>query len=307
MDKIIPVRACFDAYGDWSGAYLRGGKYGVTDLLQPARIVHLQHRHEKELPQENVAEKIKAFQGNAWHAFFEKNLRKANNSDAYKNRFLVEAKIINIILGERIAGKIDLYDLVLDKLSDWKVTGTYKAKVGDYEDWEEQLNIYAWFLRSYGLITKEVSIIMICPDWNKWEQLRDPKYPEAMITEIPLNIWLLDTTEDLIHTRVRLLKDTENLPDEELPECTQMDMWLKSSTFALMEPKKDRATRVLPSMQEMEEYIAYREQTKKPLKPGYTIVERKAERTRCENYCRVNGFCNQYQQYCMEKTAEEVE
>jgi hypothetical protein len=87
MELIVPVRAAFDAYNDWSGAYIKGGDYGVTQLLDPPRVVHLRLRHEHELPPESIKDKWKAFQGNAWHAFFEKQLRKANNMPEYKDRF----------------------------------------------------------------------------------------------------------------------------------------------------------------------------------------------------------------------------
>ncbi len=34
---------------------------------------------------------------------------------------------------------------------------------------------------------------------------------------------------------------------------------------------------------------------------GYAIEVRPGERTRCEKYCQVNGFCSQYQKYLKEK------
>lgn len=300
MENIIPIRAAFDAYNDWSGAYIKGGDYGVTQLLDPPRLVHLRLRHEHELPPEPVKDKWKAFQGNAWHAFFEKNIRKANNMPEYKDRFIVEGKVWDKIFGVKLAGKIDVYDTVDKCLYDYKVTGAYKLKMQDYADWERQLNVYAWFLNQCKFEVKHIAIIAVVPEWNHWESEKDRLYPDEVFTLVPLNIWSHDEQEVYVHTKVKQLLETAELEDNDLPLCSDEDRWIKPATFALMEPGKKRATRVLGSREEMEKYINYRAEQGKPILSNFTIDERKSSPTRCMDYCRVNGFCKQHQAYLAE-------
>jgi len=305
MELIVPVRAAFDAYNDWSGAYIKGGDYGVTQLLDPPRVVHLRLRHEHELPPESIKDKWKAFQGNAWHSFFEKQLRKANNMPEYKDRFIVEGKVWDKIFGVKLAGKLDVYDTWENHLYDYKVTGSYKLKMGDYADWETQLNVYAWFLKQCKFPVDYISIIAIVPEWDKYALERDRLYPEEVMTAIPLKLWGHADQEQYVHGRIKQMLETKDLPDNDLPLCSDKDRWIKPSSFALKEPGKSRATRVLGSLEEMEGYINYRAEQGKPILSNYKIEERKSVPTRCLEYCRVNGFCKQHQAYLAELEFEE--
>ena len=301
MENIIPIKAAFDAYSNWGGVYIKAGDYSVTDILNPPRVVHLRNRHKHELPQQTIMQLLKAFQGNAWHAFLEKQLRAANHKPEWRDQFLIEAKFWELIEGRKISGKLDTYYLPEKTLYDYKVTSIYKAIFGDYEDWETQLNVYAWFLNRCKFPVDKIRIICIHPEWKEFEMMKDPRYPRQPIHEIELNVWPTDLQTGEVTKRIVTLRDTETLSDDDLPECTPADMWLKDSTFALMEPGKKRATRVLSSMDEMTRYIDYRASKGTPIDPNYKIVEREAERTRCDTYCEVSGFCNQDAEYRINK------
>jgi hypothetical protein len=293
MDSIIPIAAAFDAYTNWDGLFIRGGHYSVTDLLDSPRIVQLKKRHRHELPPAGVEDLLSAFQGNAWHSAMEKNLRRAAAKPEWRNRFLIEAKFWERVEGRKITGKLDCYDAHTNTLYDFKVTSTYKAIFGDYTDWEVQLNVYAWFLKLNEFAVDAIKVICIHPTWNKYEMMKDPKYPRHPIHEVPLRVWPFEEQEELIKVRVRALRESEPLADDDLPPCTDKDMWIKETRYAIKEEGKKRATRVVTSQAEVDKYLAYKASTGHPLGP-HTVEVRPGERTRCNNYCSVNVFCSQH-------------
>jgi hypothetical protein len=70
-------------------------------------------------------------------------------------------------------------------------------------------------------------------------------------------------------------------------------MWEKQTTYAVKKIDGVRAKSVHKTLEEAQASLSQ-------LK-GYAIEVRPGERTRCEKYCQVNGFCSQYQKYLKEK------
>ena len=79
-----------------------------------------------------------------------------------------------------------------------------------------------------------------------------------------------------------------------LPPCTPDQMWEKPTSYAIMKEGNKRATSVHTSVLEAQEALT-------TVKGKAEIVTRPGERTRCETFCQVNSFCNQYQQYLQDK------
>jgi hypothetical protein len=81
---------------------------------------------------------------------------------------------------------------------------------------------------------------------------------------------------------------------DELPFCTPLQMWEKPTTYAVKKIGNVKARNVCNTDEEARAKVAeYGE--------GYEIEVRQGERTRCANFCSVNRFCNQYQQYLSTK------
>ena len=74
--------------------------------------------------------------------------------------------------------------------------------------------------------------------------------------------------------------------EDRLPLCSSEEMWAKPDTFAIKEKGKARAKRVLNSEEEAREYIGDNK--------NLAIEFRKGERTRCEGYCAVSEYCDQF-------------
>jgi hypothetical protein len=71
-------------------------------------------------------------------------------------------------------------------------------------------------------------------------------------------------------------------------------MWEKPTTYAVKKVGNKRATNVFNTKEEADVKM-------EDLGKGYEVEIRKGERTRCESYCLVNNWCNQYQTYLKEQ------
>jgi len=113
-------------------------------------------------------------------------------------------------------------------------------------------------------------------------------------------MWTQQQQEDYLIDRMELHIKEEDTPDDDLPACSREDRWERfpngtTVQYALLKTKKaKRATRVLNTL---EEALAYARQAKGFTNESYIEI-RYAQRTRCENYCGVNQFCNHYEAYC---------
>ena len=117
-------------------------------------------------------------------------------------------------------------------------------------------------------------------------------YPDAPIKVIPIQLWPMETREQFIKDRINIhsnaLFDLET--GDELPYCTPEQMWEKETTYAVKKIGNVRARNVCATEEEakakVEEYGK-----------GHEIEVSKGERTRCQNFCPVSQFCNQYAEY----------
>jgi hypothetical protein len=66
-------------------------------------------------------------------------------------------------------------------------------------------------------------------------------------------------------------------------------MWEKPTSYAIKKDGGVRAKSVHKTLEEAQEALS-------TLK-GYSLEVREGERTRCEKYCQVSGFCSQYKTY----------
>jgi hypothetical protein len=72
-------------------------------------------------------------------------------------------------------------------------------------------------------------------------------------------------------------------------------MWEKPTTFAIMKAGGVRAKKVCATQEEADALI-------KTKFPGHEVEVREGGRTRCESFCQVAPFCEQYKLYQQEKS-----
>jgi hypothetical protein len=271
--------------------YSRGeADISATQLIQPPRIVQLKRRHEHEI-EEDASDRIWALLGQTCHAILER----ADQTGAFhEERIWIERR------GWKISGQSDvyidtqfnvekgIYEKVPPTIRDYKLTKTMTTAF-DHPEWAEQTNILAHLWREKGFPVAKLEIVCIYRDWSKVIALRTNDYPPACQT-FKQPLWDESKTEDYIDHRVNLHQKAAEIPDEFLPPCTPKEQWRKDPKYAVMHPKKAKAVRVLDTQDAAENYI---ETVLKGARVHY-VEFRPGASTRCEMFCDVKPFCNQY-------------
>ena len=275
--------------------------YSVTTLKTPPRIVQLQRRHKEELT-EDVIDNLWSMFGSMAHNMLEEH----GSDDA-----VTEKRFYLTISDKVISGQVDHYNDGV--ITDYKVTSAWTLVYGSrVKEWEEQLNMYAYLCRKNYLPVNHIRIVTILRDWDRNKALQNQDYPQTPIKIIPITLWTHDEQEQFIEGCVMKQSNAEYDEDEFLPHCTSEEMWERPSTYAVMKEGRKTAVRVFDSAQEAWEYGRDNKLVDDNSGdtsyfigwlPNYSLTTRPGKRTRCEEYCNVNSFCNVYQNYLKEKGA----
>jgi len=255
----------------------------ATQLLNSPKIVALTKKFEEELEQD-VSDMVWSIFGTAIHGVLE------HGKD---DNHIVEERLHATFDGWRISGAIDLQIVTgPDKISirDYKTTSAW-AVMNEKIEWEQQLNIYAWLVETCKLkIVESVGIVAIIRDWSRREAAKNPDYPQSPVKEIPINLWPYQQREDFISERISKHSECEfhMETDEELPPCTPEEMWEKPTTYALKKKGGVRAIKVYETMEDAERACDEK---------VHEIEVRLGSRTRCESFCPVNNYCQQWRDY----------
>ena len=256
----------------------------VTQLINSPKIVALTKKFEDELEQD-VSEMIWSLFGSAVHAILE------HGKD---ENHIVEQRIHALVDGFKISGAIDLQikgDNFID-IRDYKTVSAW-AVMNEKIEWEQQLNIYAWLVeRAKNIPVASVGIVAIIRDWNRRDAATKEGYPEAPIKELPIRLWPFEEREEFVRARINAHVEAEFAieTDSDLPPCTPQEMWEKPTIWAIKKIGGVRAK----SLHETEE--GANKALEKSGK-GYEIEVRKGGRTRCESFCPVNTYCQQWREY----------
>jgi hypothetical protein len=247
--------------------YTSGGDISVTKLIDAPQRRTLYKKY-REFVVEDVSERIWSLMGQAVHTVLE---RAGTNA-------LVEKRLYADIGGWSVSGQFDRLHLGDATLQDYKVCSVYKAS-GDL-GWERQLNCLRWLSNKNGLQVDRLQVVAIFRDWKQSEAKRNPSYPPRNVMVIEVPTWSLEQTEQYIAERVAAHRSSEQ---GEQVECSEDERWYSGTSFALMKDGGKRAKKVAATPEELGE-----------IPPGHSIVERPGLNRRCEDYCEVAPFCEQY-------------
>lgn len=273
-----------DSYSDG------GADFSATGLLQPPQIRMLKKRYESEISTD-VSDRIWILLGQSVHNILER----ANESNTES---LTEQRMFVDIDRYKISGQADSIAIEDKILKDYKVTSVWSvisALKDGKPEWEQQLNIYAYlYKQTFKQDISALNIIAIMRDWNKSGMLRNKDYPKCSVAVIPIPLWSEEEQLDFIRERIEKHTDAEVIWDAlgELPKCTPEERWAKPDTYAVMKKGRKSALRLLPTEEQAKEYIGDQD---------LSIEFRKGVSTRCEGYCEVSQFCNQYRESMSEK------
>jgi len=260
----------------------------VTGLLAPPRQAALKEIHEDDLT-EDVADRTYALYGQLIHLLLERAGEQDRNA-------LTEERLFTEVGGWTISGQTDTITLTEEEgwvVSDYKFVTAYKFK-RDYSgelvmpvDYERQLNMYAHLLRENGFRVDELKIVAIYRDWSKMEAKRDGNYPQLGAETHDVKLWSADEAREFMEERVRLHQDAETA----LPLCDDEERWAKPDKYALMStPTSVRARKLFDT-----EVSAVTWAYENKIKEGWVVEHRPGVNTRCENYCLVSEYCEQFQ------------
>jgi len=286
-----------DIFTTFNDHYHKKGDYSVTDLIAPPRIVALKTRYPECEKSISMMQSTASLIGTGVHAYIERLLK------PWESKYSLEQTLTTKILKRTLSGTYDI--LVNGKnLFDIKTCKTWKL-IFDPEmtEWVEQQNIYRWLLKQSDEDVESLNIIAVFLDWQEGMLVRSKTYPREPMQVFPLPVWPDEKTKEFVIRRLTMHMDCEELPDDELPECTPEERWERfpegvTKKYAVMKtPKAARAMRVLISRKETEKFC----RSSKNLTSESFVEIRYATRTRCERYCKVNSKCNYYNMYMRAK------
>ena len=259
-------------------SYSRGdASYSATGLLRPPRMAAL-FDDPNNIMFRDVSQNLWTLFGTAVHSILE---------DSKHPDFITEERLYCCVSGIKLSGAIDVQHVQSDGtrvLQDYKTRKAYGVMNNDSD--EKQLNIYAYIAHKNGIKVSGLQIINFVKDWSKHEAARKPDYPpqDIFIQDIPL--WPIEQTEAFVMERIAAHEEARagNLPD-----CTNEERWLRDDKFAVMKEKRVRAVRVFDSQEEAETFIAAQKDADK-----HTIDHRRGQPLRCEQFCDVSDYCDQF-------------
>jgi len=262
----------------------------VTEILNSPRIVHLKRLHWDDLEQD-AADMVWSLFGSAVHEILQ------HGKD---DHHIVEERLNTTFENWKISGAIDLQEVYEDGIviSDYKVTGAW-AVMNEKDDWHYQLNSYAWFVEKVkGIKVTKLQIIAIVRDWSRRDALTRQGYPKAPIVTIDIPLWTFEEREAYVKRRLNLHNETFFAihAGGSVPECTPEEMWEKPESFAVMKEGGARARSVHDKLVDAENALASAKQKAKK-NEQFFIEHRPGVRTRCEGFCQVAPFCDQFKTY----------
>lgn len=275
-NKLNLPQAVVDAIIAANEEYSRGDStISISELLTPPRIIALRRRHKDEIV-EDVADLVFSLIGTSIHD----KLEAANSIGISEKRLFTE------VLGWRISGKFDHFNLEKGRLTDYKMVTGWKVRNGEPDpDFEKQLNLYAELLDRSSYSVSSLCNVCFIRDWSKRQAAREPSFPQQQVVEIEVPLWPKEKRVAFLEERVRLHQAAQS--SEVPPLCTEEERWAKPPKYAVTKAGRKRAIKLCDSRAEAYMWIQGQTDSRN------MIVEvRPAENIRCEHYCNVARFCD---------------
>lgn len=213
----------------------------------------------------------------------------------FENRIFVTLEINGIPIV--ISGQIDYWRETTGKIRDYKITSRWVSTDGVKNEWEKQMNIYAFLLRESGHDPKSATIEAIYRDWSKTMAARDSSYPQKQIEQFDVQLWEPNRAKEYVIERIKShLRALSCDKEEEIVGCSKEERWERNEEFAVTKPGRSRALRVLDSREEAETWISEHKRAGESM----SIEHRQGTSTRCISYCPVSQFCSYYKYFVKE-------
>ncbi|WP_147613044.1 DUF2188 domain-containing protein [Treponema pectinovorum] len=254
------------------------GSVSATTLNKGVKEIILTERYYDDLSVD-ASDSIWAVFGTAVHSIFEK----------FEDGNFHEEKIETKVLNTTVTGTVDSYDMKNGIIYDWKTASVYKVMLGDFKDWKQQGLVYAMLLKEQGLDVNKCRFIALLKDHSKSKARTDDSYPQSPVFVYEFDVFEedIESTKLRVAEKIKLLEESEDKTDEEIPVCTKEERWADDDKFAVMKNGRKTAIRVFGDKTDAENLLA-------TLGAGHFIERRPAQDRKCGDYCICKDFCSYY-------------
>ena len=193
------------------------------------------------------------------------------------------------IEGFTIGGK---FDLILEgRVRDLKMTSVWSyLKQKSVGQWRLQGSLYRW-LNPEKVKHDELFIQYLLLDWHNSGIKRDPNYPPIPVPTRSIDLLGYEETEHWVRNKLGLLKQYIGAPEDQIPECSDEDLWRDDPKFKYYsDPAKaalgGRSTKNFDNQADAEIHKANLGKGAIVAVPGLV---------RACNYCPAAPICSQFQ------------
>lgn len=306
----LAVWLASDSY-DFSSAGRRA--ISATSFLKPVRQILLRERLTKENKiTPDVADFIASRLGHAIHDSIESAwvegyapaLRKLGFPEKLIARVQVNPKVADPegiqvwleqrtereLLGYTISGK---FDMVLDGvLQDNKSTSVYTYMLGSKDDdYCKQGSIYKW-LNPDKITADHMNIQFIFTDWSRAQAKQNPKYPQQRVLEHRVELMSVAETEAWMTQKLRDLEKVADLPEDQLPFCSDKDLWRGDDVYKYYSNPLKTDGKSSKNLASASEAAAYMNE-----KGGKGVVLKVGGKVKACGYCPAFDICTQKDAY----------
>jgi len=254
-----------------------GGWRSVTELIGPAPLAALKHKHPEAIEAvKNESVNVWALFGTATHQLLE--MAAGKEPDLYPESYMSHR-----IGGHLITGTADLIykDGSEVVLCDWKTTKAYSLVFPEkIAEWEAQLNIYAYILHKEQMYNVDkIEVVALIKDWDKYKAMQGSGYPKADKMVLPLTMWSSEQTEEYILDRIKVHEDEEARQISGVfTPCSPAERYAKKDVYSVKKKGGKRAMRNLNTEVEARQWMADN--------GGDAIEHRQGDQfVRCRDYC----------------------
>jgi hypothetical protein len=252
-------------------------RFSVTSLVDSPQIRQLRLRYWDQIEMDPLDGMWMLF-GRLLHGKLEEH--------AGDNALTEEKLIMDVGGGQVVVGVPDYYDAEGGgTIWDYKFCSVYAAKDDIKREWIAQLNLYALLLEEVaGFSVNHLRLAMMFRDWSAAKAKREEGYPPRIkVVKVPL--WSKSERADYLAIRLLAHRVAGATGDDSLPPCADCERWATEPVFAVIEKGKKRATKLHETREEADKHAA---------SIGAEVVERPKEYRRCQDYCDVAAFCQQW-------------
>ena len=287
----------------------------ATTLLRPVKEIILQKRLQltegvvetemSDLYARCVGTAIHNGIEEAWTKRLARNARKLNIPEKAIEKMKVnptaeelEQGFMPIYMEQRATKNVGKYtiggkfDMVLDgELFDFKTTGvfTYTNKTNDSK-YALQGSIYRW-LNPDKITSDHITICYLFKDWQA-TRVGTEGYPPNVCVGVQIPLLSIAETAQYVNHKIALIDKYLHASEDEIPECTEEDLWLKATYRYYANPAK--MTRCTKKFDSMAEAAAYQRS-----KGNIGIIQADLKAGRCK-YCSAAPICKQRLKYTVE-------